>query len=110
MAENTGIKYDQQKPPMALLSGPALTEIAKVLDFGSRKYAAWNWKGGFAWSRLAGALLRHIFAWLGGEDKDVETGLSHLAHAGCCLMFLLDFEANRLGTDDRYKKPNEKEN
>lgn len=101
----TGVKFDAGKPPLALLSGAALTEVAKVLEFGAKKYAAHNWKGGFAWTRLASAALRHLFAWIGGEDKDPETGLSHLGHAICCLMFLLDFEVNHLGQDDRYKAP-----
>lgn len=101
---NTGKKHDGGKPPMALLSGAALVEVAKVLEFGAKKYASWNWKGGFKWSRLASAALRHSFAWLSGEDKDPETGLSHLAHAICGLMFLLDFEVNKLGEDDRYKE------
>ncbi len=99
----TGKKADNGKPAMALLSGTALLEIAKVLTFGAQKYDAWNWKGGFKWSRVASALLRHVFAWLGGQDKDEETGLSHLAHAGCCILFLLDFEVNKIGEDDRYK-------
>ena len=103
MSDGQGIKHDTDKAPLALLSGAALTEIAKVLEFGGKKYSVWNWKGGFKWSRLASAALRHLFAWLGGEDKDHETGLSHLAHLGCCVMFLLDFEVNKLGTDDRYK-------
>lgn len=98
-----GKKADAGKPPMALLSGVALMEVAKVLDFGQKKYSAFNWKGGFAWTRLTSASIRHIFQWLGGEDKDPETGLSHLAHAICSLMFLVDFEINKLGTDDRYK-------
>lgn len=101
---NTGKKHDDGKPPLALLSSSALIEIAKVLDFGAKKYDPWNWKGGFKWSRVASAVLRHIFAWLGGEDKDPETGLSHIAHAGCGILFILDFEVNKLGTDDRYAK------
>jgi hypothetical protein len=99
-----GKKHDGGKPPMALLSSDALFEIAKVLEFGAKKYDAWNWKGGFKWVRISSAVLRHIFSWLRGEDKDPETGLSHLAHASCGLMFLLDFEVNHLGEDDRYKK------
>ena len=43
----TGVKFDAGKPPLALLSGAALTEVAKVLEFGSRKYNAWNWKERF---------------------------------------------------------------
>lgn len=100
-----GKKHDGGKPPMALLSGAALTEVAKVLEFGAKKYDSWNWKGGFKWSRLASAVLRHIFSWLSGEDKDPETGLSHLSHAACGIMFLIDFEVNKLGEDDRYKVP-----
>lgn len=99
----TGKKHDGRKPPMALLPGSALLEISKVLGFGATKYDEWNWKGGFKWTRVASAVLRHIFAWLGGEDKDTETGLSHLAHAACGLLFLLDFEVNKSGEDDRYK-------
>lgn len=102
--DNAGRKNDEGKPPLALLSGIALIEIAKVLDFGQKKYATWNWKGGFKWSRVASAVLRHIFSWLSGEDKDPETGLSHLAHAGCGIIFLIDFEINKLGEDDRFGK------
>ena len=98
-----GTKHDTGKPPMSLLSGVALAEIAKVLDFGQKKYDSHNWRKGFAWSRPASAALRHLFAWIGGEDKDPESGLSHLGHCACCLMFLLEFEVKGIGTDDRYK-------
>ena len=42
-------------------------------------------------------MCRHIFAWWGGEDKDPETGFSHLAHAACCLLFLMEFQRNGWG-------------
>lgn len=64
-----------------------------------------NWRKGFTWGRLSGAALRHLFAWIGGEDKDPESGLSHLAHAGCCVLFALTHELQGLGTDDRFKAP-----
>jgi hypothetical protein len=99
----TGKKHDGGKAPIALISSTFIYEVAKVLEFGAKKYDPWNWKGGFKWARVASAVLRHIFSWLGGEDKDPETGLSHLAHASCGLMFLVDFEVNKLGEDDRYK-------
>jgi hypothetical protein len=51
------------------------------------------------------ALLRHLFAWWRGEELDPESGLSHLAHAGCCLMFLMEYRRNGWGTDDRFKVP-----
>jgi hypothetical protein len=98
-----GLKYDTGKIPLELLPPEALTEIAKVLAFGAQKYGRHNWRKGMAWFRLIGAILRHLFAWMRGEDKDPESGLSHLAHAGCDILFLMAYEIKGIGTDDRYK-------
>lgn len=100
---SSAIKQDSEKPRLELLSSIALTEIAKVLTFGAKKYDDHNWRQGFKWSRLLGAALRHLFAFIGGEDKDPETGLSHLAHLGCCVLFLLEHEVTHKDLDDRYK-------
>lgn len=97
-----GVKHDEGKPRMDLLPPEALREIAAVLAMGAQKYDAHNWRKGFAYSRLIAAALRHLFAWVGGENKDPESGKSHLAHAACCLMFLITFEQTSTGTDDRY--------
>lgn len=99
---DSGVKYDKGKPRMELLSPSALQEIAKVMTHGAKKYGDYNWLGGMKHSRLYGAALRHITSHLDGEDLDEETGISHLAHAGCCLMMLLTYEIKGLGTDDRY--------
>ena len=99
----SAIKHDIGKPPMSLLSTTALVEIANVLEFGKNKYAAHNWRKGFHWSRLIDAAMRHLTAFNAGEDKDPESGLSHLAHLGCCVMFLLEFEKTHPKLDDRYK-------
>lgn len=103
MNKTNAIKKDYDKPPMQLLPTAALVEISKVLEFGAKKYSAENWRNGLEWSRLFGAALRHIFAHKDGEDLDSETGLSHLAHAGCCILFLLEHEMKNLGKDDRWK-------
>lgn len=98
------IKYDMGKPPLGLISRTALEQEAMVMAFGAKKYGMHNWRKGMDFSRLADAALRHVYAFLDGEDKDQETGLSHLAHARCCLAFLLEYEGKRIGTDDRYKR------
>jgi hypothetical protein len=103
MSKVTGVKHDGEKVDMSLLSSIAVHKIAQVMTFGKRKYSANNWRGGIAYSRLIGAALRHVFAWLGGESLDPETGYSHLAHASCCLMMLLEFESTRPELDDRFK-------
>jgi hypothetical protein len=97
------VKYDAGKIGVHLLPWPALQEIAKVLDFGALKYAPNNWTKGMSWSRLARGAENHIGEWLWREDKDPESKLSHLAHAGCCILFLLTYELFGLGTDDRHQ-------
>jgi len=88
---------------MALISPIALEELAKVLTFGAKKYSANNWRQGFDWTRVLSAVQRHINDWAMGIDRDPETDLSHLAHAMCGIMFLLEFEGTGTGVDDRYK-------
>jgi hypothetical protein len=102
--QQTAIKFDSDKPPMHLLSGPAMQELAKSLGHGSKKYSDYNYRNGFKWSRMTSSLLRHVFAWMGGEDRDPESGLSHIAHAMACCMMLLDHELLELGEDDRWTK------
>jgi hypothetical protein len=99
----TALKFDTNKLPLNLLSTEAMNQTAAVLAFGAEKYAAHNWRAGFAWSRPLAAAMRHITAFNDGEDKDPESGLSHLAHAACCIMFLLEFEKTHPHLDDRYK-------
>lgn len=99
--QNTATKHDSDKPRMELLDATAMQELAKVLTFGAQKYAAHNWRKGLSKTRLVGAALRHLFAYLGGQDNDIESGLSHAAHAMCCCMFILGLE-HREDLDDRH--------
>ena len=97
------VKHDQDKLPLHLLSTEALNQTAAVLKFGAQKYAEHNWRKGFVWSRPLAAAMRHLTAFNDGEDRDPESGLSHLAHAACCIMFLLEFQKTHPHLDDRYK-------
>lgn len=86
-----GVKYDHGKPMPRLLPPSALLAIARVLTFGAKKYSPDNWKHvAGAKERYLDAMFRHLLAYNSGEEKDPESGESHLAHMGCCLMFLLD--------------------
>jgi hypothetical protein len=103
ITSGSALKFDEGKLPYHLLSTEAMNQTAAVLAFGAEKYAEHNWRKGFAWSRPLAAAMRHITAFNAGEDKDPESGLSHLAHAACCIMFLLEFEKTHKELDDRYK-------
>lgn len=99
--ESEGRKDDTNKLPWHLLPADAVDEILWVLQYGADKYAARNWEKGMNWSRPFSALMRHMWAWWRREPCDNETGISHLAHAGCCILFLLAYELRKTGTDDR---------
>lgn len=100
-----GKKYDADKTRLELLPFSALEEVGKVMTFGAKKYGDYNWAAGMAWGRLIGAAFRHLFKYATGEDKDEETGLPHLAHASCCVLFLLEYSLHNRGEDDRFKWP-----
>ena len=102
-APNKGLKYDSEKPPISLLSRSWLLAVASVMGFGAKKYAAHNWRNGIEQSRLLSACFRHILAYNEGEDIDPESGLPHLAHASCCLMFAFESLITHPELDDRYK-------
>lgn len=91
------IKHDQNKIRMDLLPPNALEEIAKVLTHGAKKYEDWNYlKGnGLDLNRLYGACLRHLNSWHKGEENDKESSYSHIAHAACCLMMILEIQNKR---------------
>lgn len=91
-----GLKYDDGKDMWDLLPVDSLREIVKVLTHGSRKYSPRNWELGLEYNRPYGAALRHLTSFWEGEDLDDETGLEHLAHAACCILFLLSFQLREM--------------
>lgn len=88
-----GTKYDAGKPRYDLLSTEFLDGIARVSAFGAEKYDEWNWAKGIKYGRVFAALMRHLWSFWSGEKLDPETGMHHLWHAGCCLMYLTHYEA-----------------
>ena len=92
-ATTGGRKFDGGKLEYGLLPPHALEETVKVLTFGAQKYERGNWQRvPDAKRRYFDAMERHIWAWKKGEKLDPETGINHLAHAMCCLMFLYEHD------------------
>lgn len=98
-----GVKYDDGKPDYSLLPPEAVEATARVFTMGASKYGRRNWEKGLSYSRVFAACMRHMWAWWRGEDKDSESGLSHLHHAACNIMMLQWYSANNKGEDDRQK-------
>lgn len=99
----SGTKHDIGKIQLELLPVDSLIEVTKVLQFGAEKYGKWNWSKGLNYTRIIGAILRHTFLYLGGEDKDQESGLNHIAHVACNCLFLIHFSNYKKELDDREK-------
>lgn len=87
------------------LNEDMIFDIAKVLDFGAAKYTKDNWRTSGSWCKCADSGLRHLLAYIQGEVYDQESGLPHLAHFGCNLVFLIEFQRSGSGVDDRYRRP-----
>lgn len=93
--DTAGAKYDKGKLLFGLLTrGLALPlrSVAAVLTYGAQKYAPESWKTvPQAKERYEDALDRHLNAWKSGEEFDAESGLHHLSHVACNVLFLLWF-------------------
>ncbi len=67
----------------------AFEAMAKVLDYGTKKYDRNNWKKGYSNKfSTADSLYRHLRQLIIGENTDEESGLSHIGHLMCNVMFL----------------------
>jgi hypothetical protein len=87
------LKHDAGKARWDLLPLGPVAAVVAVLSFGAKKYAPNGWvavaEGPDGADRYYAAVLRHLVAWRRGEATDPESGLPHLAHAACGVLFLL---------------------
>lgn len=95
-----GTKHDDGKLPWHLLPWREVEEVVRVLKHGADKYGEENWKSlEYPQQRYFSAAQRHLVAWWtarsDSETRDRESRLNHLAHAACCLLFILHFERSR---------------
>ena len=79
------------KPPIGLIPGAALVECSMVAALGSEKYGPFNWRTQpIEVMEYAHAALRHLLAFIDGEDADPESGRHHLAHVMQTAAIVLD--------------------
>lgn len=86
-------KNDKNK--LDLIVPAFITGIGKVMTFGFNKHKPTkrnNWRTlKDPLDNYYAATMRHLLAWREGETYDPESGLFHLLHAACNIMFLVWF-------------------
>lgn len=104
--DGEGMKFDADKVRLDLIPYQAIEQVARVLTFGAAKYGEYNWARGINYSRLVRAAINHLQLWFRGQKHDQETGISHLAHAACCILFLIHYDSHEhyIKNDDRVLK------
>lgn len=98
----TGGQKGSKLAQIGAIDPVSIMEVAEVAGFGATKYARYNYAKGYNWSLSYDAMQRHNFAFWGGEERDPESGLYHLAHGAWHNLALLTFFRRNLGTDDRF--------
>jgi hypothetical protein len=125
-------RYNEGKLEWNLIDFKQLEAQVQVLMYGAHKYSVFedakgnivtgaevspeaakklklvssgrdNWKTGLKIRACGDSFLRHFFAYMSGEDIDPESGLPHLGHMGCNLMFMSYVHNNIPELDDRPK-------
>ena len=99
---NPKTQFGLQKTPIHLVPPSAIIALANSFKIGADKYGPYNWRENkVSASVYYAAMMRHMLAWWDGEDKDEETGNSHLDHAMGCIAIIKDGESLDSLIDDR---------
>jgi hypothetical protein len=99
-------KFDGNKLDWSLLPIDAVEKVLYVWADGAVKYGKMNWVDNAAevqWTRYMNAFDRHWADFKRGRDFDKDSGRLELAHAAANILMLLQYQANGLGIDDRWK-------
>jgi hypothetical protein len=98
----TGGEKGSKPEKLGAIDPLALRILGRVAAMGEEKYSRFNFLRGYAWSLSVDALLRHLMAFLDGEDLDPESGLPHTAHVAWHGLALTSFLERHIGEDDRF--------
>lgn len=100
-AEPKALRHNSGKTQWSLIDYPSIEPMVKVLEFGSNKYTRDNWHKGHSINSLCDSLMRHLVAFMSGEDDDPESGESHVGHILCNAMFINYNLKHKKELDDR---------
>lgn len=102
---NPKTRFGMKKTRMGLVPTEAIRHTAEAMANGAEKYGAYNWRDeNISTSVYYDACLRHLTAWWDGEEKDKDSGASHLGHAMACIAIIVDGKHHEVIKDDRPRK------
>ena len=86
------IPVELAPPSLTWAVAAVLGKAAGVLGKGAAKYAPRNWEKGMEYSVCYACAVRHLLKWWGGEERDPESGETHLAHVATNVAFLIEYD------------------
>lgn len=93
------LKYDSEKPRLALVPSAAIRAVGEIMTYGLSKYDESSWKNVEA-KRYRDALMRHLCEYLDDPyGVDEESGYPHLWHVTTNAAFLCEIEEPHLKQD-----------
>lgn len=99
---NPKTAFGIRKPAMSSVPTAALVHLMRGMADGRRKYGLLNWRSNKVSALIYyDAAMRHLMAWVDGEQNARDSGVHHLGHAMSCLAIILDAEATGNLVDDR---------
>jgi hypothetical protein len=104
--DNPKTIFGLMKPSTRAIPPIALLHLGAVMESGARKYGRFNWREHTVTASVyTDAIMRHLLAYIDGQDADPESGLEHLAHIMACCALVLDAKAMGKLNDDRKTGP-----
>lgn len=101
VTSKTGGQKGAKDVAMGLIPVGPLADVARLYNFGAKKYSPNNWRKGYDWHLSYDALQRHATQFWNGEDDDEESGLPHLASVVFHALALMEFMKSYPEGDDR---------
>lgn len=83
----SALRFNEGKPKWTLVHFESLIPLVRVLEYGAKKYAPYNWQKPMSRMDILDSMQRHMAKLIDGEENDEESGLPHVGHILANAMF-----------------------